>query len=281
MTFDEFVKTYNGKAIDYDGTASVQCVDLMKLYTDKVLGVKLGACGNAHAYWDNFNNLTAVKNTYTRVNNTSSFIPKKGDVAVWSTKQGKYGHIAICDGVGTTSYFYSYDQNWKGKHDAMTRVKHSYKNIAGFLRPNDQTKVLGAISGKSIGSIFIDNTRTTVKVSALRVRKNPNLNATVIKTVKQGEWVNLYSFCYEGTRTWAKTDGGYICVCEDSNVYINVRGKTTANLNYRESPSTGKILGQFPKGTVITTIDKECYGWASCIYNGKRVWFSLAYITKV
>ena len=35
MTFDEFIKTYNGKKIDYDGVCGVQCVDLIKLYLDK------------------------------------------------------------------------------------------------------------------------------------------------------------------------------------------------------------------------------------------------------
>lgn len=281
MTFDEFVKAYNGKGTDYDGTAGVQCVDLVKLYTDKVLGTKLGSCGNAHCYWDNFNSITALKNTYTQVNNTPSFIPQKGDVAVWSTKLGKYGHVAICDGVGTTKYFYSYDQNWKGKHDPMTRVKHTYTSIAGFLRPKDQTKVLGVVSGNAIGSIYKKNSTATITASALRVRKKPNTSSSVVKTLSKGNTVKMYDFCYEGTRTWAKTDGGYICTCENSTLYIAVKTKTTANLNYRESASTGKVLGQFPKGTTITNIDKECYGWASCMKNNKRVWFSLAYCTTI
>ena len=32
MTFDSFVERYIGKAVDYDGVAGVQCVDLVKLY---------------------------------------------------------------------------------------------------------------------------------------------------------------------------------------------------------------------------------------------------------
>lgn len=31
MTFDSFVERYIGKAVDYDGVAGVQCVDLVKL----------------------------------------------------------------------------------------------------------------------------------------------------------------------------------------------------------------------------------------------------------
>ena len=36
MNYKEFVNTYLGKATDYDGGYGVQCVDLIKLYLDKV-----------------------------------------------------------------------------------------------------------------------------------------------------------------------------------------------------------------------------------------------------
>ncbi|MBE6741285.1 MAG: CHAP domain-containing protein, partial [Ruminococcaceae bacterium] len=39
ITYDEFVKKYLTKATDYDNTSGVQCVDLAKLYIDKVIGV--------------------------------------------------------------------------------------------------------------------------------------------------------------------------------------------------------------------------------------------------
>lgn len=134
MNFDEFVKKYNGKATDYDGGCGVQCVDLAKLYMDKVLGIKIGAIGNAEAYWRRYNELSILNKNFDRIANTPTFIPQKGDIVVWDLRHGKYGHIAIADGVGTTSYFYSYDQNWGGK--AMKRVKHTYKDgFAGVLRP--------------------------------------------------------------------------------------------------------------------------------------------------
>ena len=134
MNFDEFVKKYNGKATDYDGGCGVQCVDLAKMYMDKVLGIKMGAIGNAEAYWRRYHELPILNQNFERIANTPQFIPQKGDIVVWDLRHGKYGHIAIADGVGTTSYFYSYDQNWGEK--AMKRVKHSYKDgFAGVLRP--------------------------------------------------------------------------------------------------------------------------------------------------
>ena len=42
MNYSEFINTYNGKGFDYDGVSGVQCVDLIKMYLDKVFGIKDG-----------------------------------------------------------------------------------------------------------------------------------------------------------------------------------------------------------------------------------------------
>ena len=141
MTFDEFIKTYNGKKIDYDGVCGVQCVDLIKLYLLKCFNILPGSWGNAHAYFDNFNNISELKNNFTRIANTPKFVPQKGDIAVWGKSlNGNYGHIAICTGEGNTTYFYSYDQNWTGRHDACTKIKHNYSHFLGVLRPKPTAK---------------------------------------------------------------------------------------------------------------------------------------------
>lgn len=95
-----------------------------------------------------FDKNTWLKANFTKVKNTPSFVPKKGDVAIWSgTLNGGWGHIAICTGEGNTSYFYSYDQNWSGK--ACTKVKHTYDHIAGFLRPKNQSKISAKVLDKT------------------------------------------------------------------------------------------------------------------------------------
>ena len=40
IIYDKFIKNHNGKAVDYDGTAGVQCVDLVKCYLNEVFGIK-------------------------------------------------------------------------------------------------------------------------------------------------------------------------------------------------------------------------------------------------
>ena len=143
--FDSFIKAHLGKAMDYDGVAGAQCVDLAKYYLDEIFDIKPGAWGDAHCYYDNFNSIAPLKQNFTRIANTPNFVPKKGDIAVWksSLSSGGWGHIAICSGEGDTKYFYSYDQNWTGNHDACKKIKHDYNSFAGVLRPKDQSKVTG------------------------------------------------------------------------------------------------------------------------------------------
>lgn len=161
MNFDEFINKYTGKAIDYDGGYGVQCVDLIKLYLDKVFNLKIGAIGNAHAYYDKYNSVPILKNNFTRIANTPDFIPQKGDIAVWSKSMGGTGHVAICTGEGTTSYFYTYDMNLGTK--PMKKVKHTYKQFLGVLRSNNQSVIIN------------DNKGTIYRVicSKLNIRKSP------------------------------------------------------------------------------------------------------------
>jgi hypothetical protein len=111
-----------------------------------VFGIKPGAWGDAHAYYDNFSSIPTLKENFTRIANTPDFVPKKGDIAVWksSLSSGGWGHIAICTGEGDTTHFYSYDQNWTGKHDPCTKIKHNYTAFAGVLRPKDQSRITPA-----------------------------------------------------------------------------------------------------------------------------------------
>ena len=66
MTFDEFVKRYNNKAVDYDGTSGVQCVDLAKLYIAKVIGATPQSIGDAYCYYDDYED-TYLKKYFDRI----------------------------------------------------------------------------------------------------------------------------------------------------------------------------------------------------------------------
>lgn len=173
MNYSEFINTYLGKSFDYDGSAGVQCVDLAKMYLDKVFGIKAGAWGNAKDYYENFNNLP-LKNSFTRIANTPSFVPQKGDIVVWGAGLGNtYGHIAIATGEGNSHQFYSHDLNWGSK--VVHKVLHNYKGFLGVLRPITQSKIVG-------------NTYTTgtyqVTASLLNIRTGAGTNYSA-KTYSQ------------------------------------------------------------------------------------------------
>lgn len=140
MNYNEFINTYNGQSFDYDGVSEVQCVDLIKMYLNKVFGLTPGAWGNAKDYYENYNNNSVLKANFNRIANTPEFVPQKGDIAVWGAGLGnKYGHVAIATGEGDTSNFYTYDLNWNGK--TVKKVQHTYKGFLGVLRPKDQSKI--------------------------------------------------------------------------------------------------------------------------------------------
>lgn len=143
MTFDTFTKKYLGKAVDYDGAAGKQCVDLIKLYLKHCFGILAGAWGNAHAYYDYFNMRPELKANFVRIKNSKQFVPMKGDVCVWSKKLNKYyGHIAIATGTGDTDSFKSLDMNWGG--EAAKYVTHNYDCFLGVLRPIHREGIDGA-----------------------------------------------------------------------------------------------------------------------------------------
>lgn len=138
MTKQEFIKSHLGKACDYDGVAGVQCVDLIKFYLRDCFGISPGSWGNAKEYW--YHTQPILLSYFKKIPNTPDFIPQYGDICIFD---GEYGHIcigasAINGGIrtksGTTSFFYSFDQNYNNTK-ACTLTKHSYKNFLGVLRP--------------------------------------------------------------------------------------------------------------------------------------------------
>ncbi|MBQ3006742.1 MAG: CHAP domain-containing protein [Clostridia bacterium] len=165
MTFDAFVKTYLGKAVDFDKAAGKQCVDLIKLYLKECFNINAGAWGNAHAYYDYYSARPALKANFIRIKNSRKFVPMKGDICVWSKKMNKYGHVAIATGKGDTNTFESLDMNWGGKEAKY--VTHDYDYFLGVLRPIHRK----GIDGKKLYKVK----------KAVNVRKGPGTGYERVK----------------------------------------------------------------------------------------------------
>ena len=144
MIMDKWVEKNLGKSIDYDGVYGVQCVDLIKHFVKNVLLVEPQSIGNAIEYYRKRKTSSYLKTNFKWISNSAKFVPQKGDICVFTSKSGN-GHISVATGEGTTSYFYSYDQNYpSGKHEPMTRVKHSYASFLGVLRPKFKGTIINA-----------------------------------------------------------------------------------------------------------------------------------------
>lgn len=206
MTMDNWVTANLGKGIDYDGVYGVQCVDLIKHFIKNVLGVTPQSIGNAIEYYNKRKTSSYLTNNFTWIDNTASFVPAKGDIAVFTSNSGN-GHVSVCTGEGTTSYFYSYDQNYpSGKHEPMTKIKHTYTSFLGVLRPKNQENIITevtkvAASKNSICTVIVCN--ATMK-SAQTVYVD-NLKTTKAGSVSKGERVRAltngatYSIIQYGT----------------------------------------------------------------------------------
>ena len=130
MNYSEFKNKYLGKPIDWDGKYGRQCVDVYRQYCNE-LGLKQSPpVVGANNIWD-----TYLQSDWDRIVNTTEAITEQGDVIIWGTKVGQYGHVAICDSANKTS-FISIDQNWPVDNGTgvLHEVKHTYTGVLGWLR---------------------------------------------------------------------------------------------------------------------------------------------------
>lgn len=135
MTLEEFVKTNNGKKVDYDGVYGPQCVDLFRQYVWDVLGIKehTGSCsssGGAKDLFLDYHKMPIEKKYFIR---SASKTCKAGDVLIWNESlTNKYGHIAICLGVIGNSYIV-FEQDGFLKDGAKINIR-GRENLLGYLR---------------------------------------------------------------------------------------------------------------------------------------------------
>lgn len=144
MIYDEFEKKYIGKAVDYDGVAGVQCVDLFDQYLKDCFNITGVWCNGAKDLYNNFSSYPALVKAFDRIENTRDLIVKKGDVVIWGG--GSWGHVGIGNGKGDKDYFISLEENTLGRHEPTQLVKHYFNGVGG----NDGCNpVLGVLRPKT------------------------------------------------------------------------------------------------------------------------------------
>lgn len=128
MTLQEFANTYNGTTV-----GNGQCPALVNLYMDEVLGITPEYFGDAHNYYDDYDNIPFLKENFYRIP-VSQELPKEGDIVVWNTNVAPpYGHVDICYSNISSNGFTSFSQNW-GIPLECSFVNHNFTNVSGYLR---------------------------------------------------------------------------------------------------------------------------------------------------
>lgn len=142
ITYDEFEKKYLGVAVDFDGVAGVQCVDLVDQYLKDCFGIEGVWCSGAKDLYNNFKSYPALVNAFDRVPNTPDLVVQKGDIIIWGG--GSWGHTGIGSGEGDVDWFMSLEENTLGRHEPTQLVKHWFNYdvsnpCLGVLRPKKNT----------------------------------------------------------------------------------------------------------------------------------------------
>lgn len=130
QSLKDFIAQYNGKQLDFDGVYSFQCVDLAKAWNQ--------ALGYGPRYGNGKDWINNAGNDYIRINYTPGAVPQEGDIVSWagaSPANVPYGHVAIASGVGNSSTFQTFDQNWGGPVCKLNN--HSYQSVQGWIRPKN------------------------------------------------------------------------------------------------------------------------------------------------
>ncbi len=124
---NDFINQFNGASVDFDHTAGSQCVDLAKLWLDYLGYDASGTWGNGKD-WNKNDGRQGLK----WIANTPTGLPQVGDLIVWGSGIGAYGHIAIFV-EGDLKRFKSFDQNYP-VGSVCKLVEHNYNSVIGWLR---------------------------------------------------------------------------------------------------------------------------------------------------
>lgn len=131
MNYQQFKDKFLGRGIDFDKAYKNQCVDVYRQYCQEFGFPQSPPVRGAVNIWD-----TYLTKHFERITNTPKGIPDQGDVIIWGTTVGSFGHCAIFD-HGDVNNFVSLDQNWPfdNGEGVLHEQKHNYKGVLGWLRP--------------------------------------------------------------------------------------------------------------------------------------------------
>ena len=137
MTLDEFVETYNGKKVDFDGHYGAQCVDVFRQYCRDVLNIPhTGGVVGASELYTKYEAMPLEQTYFVRIPYKAGMLPKVGDVVIFgATKTNLYGHVAIVLDASTKEIAVFEQDGFK--QDGAHVSSWNYARVLGFLRKRE------------------------------------------------------------------------------------------------------------------------------------------------
>ncbi len=214
----KWAKSVIGKSINVDGAYGAQCWDLNAYISIKYWNY--WPPGNAIAWGYN-----KLPSGFIRYKNTTNFVPKPGDFAIWGNGSfnNGVGHCAIVVGPSTKSYFTSVDQNWYNASwsgSPARLVKHSYYGISYFVRPPYRKE-----NTTSNNKQKEENKKDAPKNTTVEPEKKEDVKPTyrTVKTIKyttydedKAEIDNIFQHIVEGNLRVGKPKGVTIRMAQSS-----------------------------------------------------------------
>lgn len=129
MTLNEFISKYNGKKWDWDGVYGAQCFDLFQFYNRDMFGGGFVSGNGAVDIWS-----TYPANIYTKIPNSPTGYPLPGDVMIWGTNYGPWGHVAVVTKANVDN-FTCLSQNDPAGRETHLKDYPNYSGVLGWLHP--------------------------------------------------------------------------------------------------------------------------------------------------
>jgi hypothetical protein len=182
----EWLNAQNGKALDFDGVYSLQCVDFFNYYYQFLTGRNpysdgYGVAGAKDLWGVPTSRFTKVLNN---PNDPNQF-PSAGDILIYSV--GAYGHINVClsaDNNGLTTI----GQNENNRNDKVSIVTRNWSTVVGSL------KLIGWLSYNLFTTEDLPTNQRIVNPNGVNCRERPNTNSTILKEGVAGEILTFKGF---------------------------------------------------------------------------------------
>lgn len=146
MTAKEFYNKHNGRAVNIDGTAGIQCVDLFKAFTKENYGISNYNCTNGYAsgLWI----YRKSKPYYSKFKEVSINSLQNGDWVFWAkgSRPCPKSHVAMY----YNGKFFGQNQGQK----AARLINISTSGVLGVLRPKMYVKKASTTTNTSSSSFL-------------------------------------------------------------------------------------------------------------------------------